>query len=75
MPATSPTTCRAGIAPTTARVAYTNATIRATTTLECPRENQKPTVVGRLPSCINFLVVLSMAAIWSASNPCRSPKT
>ena len=43
------------------------------TTDECPSENQKPTDSGRLPSAISFRVVLSMAAMWSASKACRMP--
>ncbi len=33
----------------------------ANTTLECPSENQKPTLSGRSPSAISLRVVLSMA--------------
>ena len=33
----------------------------AKTIVECPRENQKPTLNGRLPSAINLRVVLSIA--------------
>ena len=43
------------------------------TTEECPRLNQKPTLIGRLPSAISFRVVLSIAAMWSASKACRMP--
>ena len=45
----------------------------ATTTLEWPRANQKPTDTGRLPSAISLRVVLSIAAMWSASKACRMP--
>ena len=31
------------------------------TMVECPTEKKKPTSMGRLPSCINFRVTLSMA--------------
>ena len=44
-----------------------------TTTLEWPSANQKPTDTGRLPSAISLRVVLSMAAMWSASKACRMP--
>ena len=43
------------------------------TTLEWPREKKKPTDSGRLPSLTSLRVVLSMAAMWSASNACRMP--
>ena len=33
----------------------------ANTIEECPSENQNPTLSGRLPSAINFRVVLSIA--------------
>ena len=45
----------------------------ANTIVEWPSENQKPTLSGRLPSCISLRVVLSIAEMWSASNACRSP--
>lgn len=41
--------------------------------LEWPSENQKPTDSGRCPSLISLRVVLSIAAMWSASNACRMP--
>ena len=47
---------------------------RPKTTDECPRENQNPTETGRLPSAISLRVVLSMAAMWSASKACRMPR-
>ncbi len=40
----------------------------ANTIVECPSENQNPTVSGRLPSDISLRVVLSIAEMWSASN-------
>ena len=40
---------------------------------ECPSENQKPTLSGRLPSAISLRVVLSIAEMWSASNAWRRP--
>ena len=41
---------------------------------EWPRLNQKPTLIGRLPSAISLRVVLSIAAMWSASKACRMPR-
>ena len=46
---------------------------RPNTTEEWPRENQKPTETGRLPSAMSLRVVLSIAAMWSASKACRMP--
>ena len=51
-----------------ARIPKLRATARANTTDEWPREKKKPTLSGRLPSLTSFRVVLSMAAMWSASN-------
>ena len=48
-------------------------TVSATTIVEWPSEKKNPTPTGRCPSCISFRVVLSMAAMWSASTACRSP--
>ena len=45
-----------------------------TTIVECPSENQKPTVLAGLPRSARRRVVLSIAAMWSASNACRTPK-
>ena len=53
--------------PTESRNASTN------TIVECPSENQKPTLSGRLPSVISLRVVLSIAEMWSASNAWRMP--
>ena len=47
--------------------------VSASTTLEWPSEKKKPTPSGRFSSCRNLRVVLSIAAMWSASNACRSP--
>jgi hypothetical protein len=67
-------TCPARVlTPTESRKASPN------TMVECPRENQKPTDSGLrvLPvsalSAISLRVVLSTAAMWSASKACRSP--
>ena len=35
----------------------------ANTTVEWPSEKKNPTVIGRLPSCINLRVTLSIAAM------------
>ena len=43
------------------------------TIVEWPSENQNPTLSGRLPSPIILRVVLSIAAMWSASKACRIP--
>ena len=41
---------------------------------ECPSEKKKPTLRGRLPSLMSFRVVLSIAAMWSASKAWRIPR-
>ena len=41
------------------------------TIVEWPSEKKKPTPSERLPSCRNLRVVLSIAAMWSASNAWR----
>ena len=41
--------------------------------VEWPSAKKKPTLSGRLPSLISFLVVLSIAPMWSASKAWRSP--
>ncbi len=46
----------------------------ATTIVEWPSEKKSPTPTGRWPSCISLRVVLSIAAMWSASTAWRSPK-
>ncbi len=38
-----------------------------------PSEKKNPTLSGRLPSAMSLRVVLSIAAMWSASKACRSP--
>ena len=47
---------------------------RTKTTEEWPREKKNPTDSGRLPSLTSLRVVLSIAAMWSASNACRMPR-
>ena len=49
-------------------------TASANTTLEWPREKKNPVDSGRLPSPTSLRVVLSIAAMWSASNACRMPR-
>ncbi len=44
------------------------------TTVEWPSEKKKPTPSGRWPSGISLRVVLSMAAMWSASKAWRMPR-
>ena len=51
-----------------------SSTASANTTLEWPREKKNPTDSGRLPSLTSLRVVLSIAAMWSASNACRMPR-
>jgi hypothetical protein len=43
------------------------------TMVEWPSEKKKPTPSDRLPSWRNLRVVLSIAAMWSASKACRRP--
>jgi hypothetical protein len=50
-----------------------SSTASTNTTLEWPREKKNPTLSGRSPSLTSLRVVLSMAAMWSASNACRMP--
>lgn len=45
------------------------------TTTEWPIAKKKPTLTGRLPSCISLRVTLSMAAIWSASTALAQAET
>mmetsp|Transcript_71786 Transcript_71786/g.115911 ORF Transcript_71786/g.115911 Transcript_71786/m.115911 type:complete len:213 (+) Transcript_71786:195-833(+) len=45
-----------------------------TTTEEWPRAKKNPTVAGRLWLVVSLRVTLSMAAMWSASTACLSPK-
>ena len=51
-----------------------SSTASTKTTEEWPSEKKKPTDSGRLPSPTSLRVVLSMAAMWSASNACRMPR-
>src|SRR3954451_8753820 len=48
--------------------------VRRNTTDEWPREKKKPTLIGRWPSGMSLRVVLSIAAMWSASKACRMPR-
>ena len=59
--------------PPSARTPIANRNASANTTDEWPSEKKKPTLMGRLPSDMSLRVVLSMAAMWSASNACRRP--
>ena len=60
--------------PASARTPMPSRRHRPNTTLEWPRENQNPTDSGRCRSAISLRVVLSIAAMWSASNACRMPR-
>jgi len=51
-----------------------SSTASANTTVEWPREKKNPTDSGRLPSPASLRVVLSIAAMWSASKACRMPR-
>ena len=56
-----------------ARIPKLSSTARRNTIVEWPSEKKKPTLSGRLPSAISLRVVLSMAAMWSASKAWRIP--
>jgi hypothetical protein len=59
--------------PVTERTPATSRRLAAKTTDEWPRENQNPVLTeGRL-SPTSLRVVLSIEAMWSASNACRTP--
>ena len=47
--------------PPSERMPTANRAASANTTVECPSENQKPTLSGRCPSAISLRVVLSIA--------------
>jgi hypothetical protein len=59
--------------PATDRTPATSRRLAAKTTDEWPRENQKPVLTAGLPSSTSLRVVLSIEAMWSASNACRTP--
>ena len=59
--------------PASARTPSAKSSARTKTTVECPSEKKNPTLSGRWPSPMNLRVVLSIAAMWSASNAWRSP--
>ncbi len=50
-----------------------NSAARPKTIVEWPSEKKKPTLTGRWPSAMSLRVVLSIAAMWSASKAWRSP--
>ena len=56
-----------------ARMPTFSSTASANTMVEWPREKKNPTDSGRLPSLTSLRVVLSIAAMWSASKACRMP--
>ena len=60
--------------PSSARMPKFSSTASTNTTVEWPSEKKNPTLSGRLPSWISLRVVLSMAAMWSASKAWRMPR-
>ena len=72
-PIVEPYACSVGMLECTVPAATANPAVREKTIVECPSEKKKPVPSGRFPSCSSFRVVLSIAAMWSASNACRSP--
>jgi hypothetical protein len=60
-------------APSTARSPKLRTTARRRTTVEWPSEKKYPTLSGRSPLWMSLRVVLSMAAMWSASKAWRIP--
>ena len=69
-----PQSWKLGIFDLTVAAATARPVTSENTTVEWPSEKKKPTPSDRLSSCRNFRVVLSIAAMWSASNACRRPK-
>ena len=59
--------------PASALMPSEKSSARTKTTVEWPSEKKKPTLSGRWPSAMNLRVVLSMAAMWSASKAWRRP--
>ena len=59
--------------PASALTPTENSSARTKTTVECPSEKKNPTLSGRWPSPMNLRVVLSIAAMWSASKAWRMP--
>ena len=57
-----------------ARMPKFSSSARTNTIVEWPREKKNPTDSGRLPSLTSLRVVLSIAAMWSASKACRMPR-
>ena len=60
--------------PASARTPTAKSSASAKTTVECPSEKKNPTPSGRWPSFMSLRVVLSIAAMWSASKAWRSPR-
>ena len=60
-------------APARPRIPTTNSAASTKTIVEWPSEKKKPTPSGRRPSAISLRVVLSIAAMWSASKAWRRP--
>ena len=63
VPTTPPTSINPGKRCCTLLAVRAMMTEAANTTVEWPREKKRPTVIGRLPSCINLRVMLSIAAM------------
>ena len=77
MPISPVTECSAepssSTGPASALMPSEKSTASAKTTVEWPSEKKKPTPSGRWPSFMNLRVVLSIAAMWSASKAWRIP--
>ena len=73
-PAYAPQSWKPGMLDLTVVAATASPVTSENTTVEWPSEKKNPTPSDRLSSCRNFRVVLSIAAMWSASNAWRRPK-
>ncbi len=73
MPIDEPMRRMDGSSAVTVRAANATSSVMRNTTVECPSEKKKPTPSGRRSGDMSFRVVLSMAAMWSASNAWRRP--
>ncbi len=72
VPISPVTSCSAEVSlstwPASALIPRLSSSASTNTTVEWPSEKKKPTLSGRFPSAMSFRVVLSIAAMWSASN-------
>jgi len=73
-PIVPPQVCNPGRSALTVLAATARPAVSAKTIVEWPSEKKKPTPSGRLPCARKVRVVLSIAAMWSASNAWRRPK-